>query len=217
MIWGRVTHWADRVLIVGAGPSLDAVQPGEVVGEGAEVIALNHIVEKLPAATMFFTCDPCSSVRRLMRERRPGVTYYAAVPGDYGQPDARTSDHRDPPEDGVIFLRRLQGGGPWSHMPGLSEDSGAIHTGNSAYGALGLAYLMGAKRVALLGVDGNGQYGWGLGGRPSRLDHLPHIFRSVVIQLRRRGVEVVCGSPRSFVDCFPRMSPQEALRWLACD
>lgn len=96
---------------------------------------------------------------------------------------------------------------------GLSEDPGTINTGNSGFGGLGLAYHMRPHKVALLGVDGRKERRVD-GGMPRSLDHLPALFESAVPQLRSAGIEVANGSPDSEVDCFPRMTPREAVQWL---
>lgn len=204
----------DKILIVACGPSADGIEPAEIAETGAFVIAVNHAILRVPAQA-FFTCDPGDKVRVLFKKRVPGVQYFAAVPEDYGTPRAKTHAHREPRDEGVVYLRRLTGHGPWSHLRGLSEEPDAIHTGNSAYGALGLAYSMGARRIAFLGLDGNSGYGFGLKGSPGDLSHLPEIFKTAVPQLKRRGIEVFNGSKHSAITCFPRGTPQEALQWIS--
>lgn len=210
-MFGRVKR-CDRIIIVASGPSLERVDLAQINASSAFIIAVNGAISKVKADA-FFTCDPSDRIRALLRCQRSGVQYFAAVPEDYGMRQAKAQSHRAMRERNVTYLRRLTGDGPWSHLYGLSEDQGAIHTGNSAYGALGLAYLMGARRVAFLGLDGGGKYAFGLPGQPGDLSHLPAIFESVLPQLRRRRVKVVNGNPCSTVTCFPRMTPQEALEW----
>lgn len=213
MLFGRVPR-TDRVVIVATGPSLSQIDPAVFDQCGATIIAVNGAVSRVNGAHCFFTCDPSVKVRSLLRSQRPCVRYFAAVPDDFGTRNAAAAVHRPPPESNVTYLRRLTGNGPWKHKPGLSEDRGAIHTGNSAYGALGLAYLMNARRVALFGVDGHGGYAWGLGGAPNDLSHLDLIFRSALPQLKARSVEVVNASPESAVECFPKVTPRDALAWI---
>lgn len=211
--WGRVRHGAAHVAIVGSGPSMDGVQlalPSHV-----RVIAVNHAILHVPRADMFFTLDARGGIRRLLAARRAGVTYYAAVRGDYGHPQAAHRDLRAPAEPHVTFLRRMDGPlEPLRGCPRLSESPFSIHGGNSAYGALGLAYLMGARRIALFGVDGKGGYAWGPGAPLQDLSGLGELFASALPQLAARGAEVVVGSPDSVVDCWPRMTPAEAAAWL---
>ena len=89
----------------------------------------------------------------------------------------------------------------WSAKRGLSEDPRSIHTGNSAYGALGLAYHMRPAHILLYGIDGS-RHDRATGGRPNRLDHLPLLFASAVPQLEKVGIDVVNMSPKSRLCCF---------------
>jgi hypothetical protein len=212
--WTQVHHTAERVAIIASGPSLRGVELR--VPRGVRMIAVNSAVCHLAFAPHFwFTLDPSPANRAIMAcaSRLPQIAFYAAVPPQYGSPAARRS-MRAPPEEGVNFLGRLEGLGGHYPPPGLSTDPRFIHTGNSAYGALGLAFLMGAKRIALLGVDGTSSgYAWGPGS-PKDLRHLPALFASAAPQLLEAGVEVIVGSPRSAVDCWPRVRPEDALDWI---
>lgn len=217
--WGSVTARAERVLIVASGPSQRSLVPGAIVAaaaNGVHVIAVNNALVWADSAASWFTLDPDQRALPLMRARRAGVVHYAAVPADYGRPDAQIAYHRIAPPSGVIYLRRLTGPGPLGCRYGLSEDPGAVHTGNSAWGALGLAYLMQAYRVAFVGLDGT-RAGYAYGPRrPFRnFAHLPALFASALPQLAARGLEVVNGSPASRVTCFRRVTPQAAVDWIA--
>jgi hypothetical protein len=207
-----VAHHHESVIIVGNAPS---ARPLTTLAcpEASAVIAVNGAVEWLPRADYWFTLDPDTRNRRRMREQRPGTYYYAAVPPEFGQRDARLPVWRMPPEPRVHWLRRRIGSGPLSSRRGLSVDPAAVNTGNSAYGALGLALHMGARRVALFGVqaDGDGRI---TGGRPGDLAHLPELFASALPQLHIRGIDVVIAG-KSRIDGFPRMGVEEALRWVA--
>src|SRR3546814_472142 len=157
--------------------------PISTVAAGARVIAVNQAILWLPVAHSWFTLDPDDRVRPLMQRPRDGVTYYAAVPDDYGQPHAYRRNHRAPAEPGITWLHRLTGAGTLKARACLSEDRGAIHTGNSAWGALGLAYHMCRQgmdhRVALLGVDADSAPYAFLSGQPrTPFDHLPALFES---------------------------------------
>jgi hypothetical protein len=216
MEYGEVDMSAEAVAVVATGPSLRTISPQRFEGLCATVIAVNAALRYLPRADAFFTCDPSPQNRGLLQNRRQGVQYFAAVPPDYGLAHARCLSHTSPAEEGVTFLRRVEGSGPWHHRPGLSQHRGSVHTGNSAYGALGLAYHMSPQRIALFGVDGDAGkgYAWNILGRPNDLTHLPMMFRSAVDQLEAAGIEVLCASPSSRVDCFQRVTPAEALSWL---
>jgi len=88
--------------------------------------------------------------------------------------------------------------------------------GNSAFGALGIAYLMGARRIAIIGLDATREtYARGVGRPRGGIDHVPGLFATALPQLERRGAEVMNGSPHSRVVCFPRCTPEQALEWIS--
>lgn len=104
----------------------------------------------------------------------------------------------------------------WGCVKGLSEKKSCIHTGNSAYGALGLAYHFRPEKILLLGVDGTNQARVSGEGPPKySLKHLPYLFSTATKQLDSAGIQVVNGSPMSAVDCFPRTTPEKGLEWIA--
>lgn len=202
------------IVIVASGPSLRGMD-WSLLPASAVVVAVNGAVAGVPRANAFFTLDPSGANRQRMREQRAGVRYFAAVPDDYGTPGAACAGHRAQREPGVTWLRRLPGAGPLRSRAGLSEDSSAIHTGNSAWGALGLAYHWRPGRIVLLGVDAAGGGYWhGPGGPAGSLEHLPALFASALPQLQAAAIQVVNGSLDSRIDCFPRMTPEDALSWL---
>lgn len=213
MEYGTIQERAERVLIICTGPSLG--NPRFPAASGRYTIAVNGAIDLPFIVDAFFTCDPSLRNRQRLRRRRPGVKYFAAVPDEFGTKNAKSIVHQHAPDYGVTWLRRLEGDGPWRHRLGLSEDPGCIHTGNSAYGALGMAYLMGARKIAFVGMDATqSPYACRLQGKPGDLSHLPDIFRTALPQLEAQGVQVRVGSPASRVDCFPRCNFGEALSWL---
>jgi hypothetical protein len=220
-VFNIVEHPALRVAVIASGPSLAGVElafPASVTRIGVGAAAEHAEIDA------WFTLDPSPVNRRRMRERSDGVVYYAAVPDDYGTPAAACADHRAPAEPEVIFLQRVTGDGHgrFKTKAGLSPSADAIHTGNSAWGALQLAVHMiraagdaDIGKIALFGVDGgNDGYAWG-GGRPRNLEVMPKLFASAVPDLKRLGIAVMNASPTSTVTCFPRVSPGEAMAWLA--
>ena len=215
--YGRVEERVDRVIVMANGPSLLEADPYLLAHSSAPIIAVNGAVRAPFPIHAFFTLDPDRIVRPLMRDKPGGVrNWYAAVPSDYGSPAARMLDHREPPEAGMIWLRRISGGAyPGGWVPGLSEDPECIHTGNSAWGALQLAVHMGAKRILLLGVDGT-HSGYAFGpGAPRDLLLMRWIFGTAVMQLHKMGILVKTGNPRSRVDAFERVEANEGLKWIS--
>ncbi|NNU62435.1 hypothetical protein [Ochrobactrum soli] len=170
-----------RAIIVASGPSARGFVPPDDI----PVIAVNGAIEWLPRADHFFTLDWSSVNLRRLRERRISVQYHAAFPQDQWTRD------RD-----IRFYHRGEASGPmptperspqwwlWrlSAKLGLSEDPDIINTGNSAYGALGLAYHLGARDVALVGVDASSAPRVE-GGCSRYLGHLPMLFASALSQM----------------------------------
>lgn len=194
-----------RVVIVASGPSAR----GFIPPVGATVIAVNGAIEWLPRADHFFTLDPSPDNLRRLHNRVPGTRYHIAL-------------HRSAPAvaSGVERWNRINWRDPepkakgspdwwlwrWSAKRKLTRVPGCINTGNSAWGALGLAYHLGAERVALMGVDADQSERIG-GGRPNDLSHLPLLFESALGQIDF----INCGRMRSAV---PKMTVQDGMRWL---
>ena len=192
-----------RCVIVASGPSARGFTPPP----GMTVIAVNGAIEWLPRADYFFTLDWADINMKRLRERRKGVRYCAAFPLNRWMLD-----------QDIRFFHRISGkypaeprpiGSPewWCWRleahPGLCEDKGSIATGNSAYGALGLAYHLGFRDVALIGVDATADMRVE-GGHSRNLSHLPLLFQSALAQVRVTS----CGRMRG----IPQMAFHE---WMA--
>lgn len=218
----QVTERARRVLIVASGPSamdLDIKLVAKAKRMGVYVLGVNRAWDWCPHLSGWFTLDPDNYVIKYLFEDigKGKVQRYAAIPRDYGQPNARVRYHQNMPRfDRVKYLQRVRGNGPMKSMAMLSENPRAIHTGNSAWGAMGLAYHMQPERIGMVGVDAVKEIGYAhLAGRPRyRLDHLPWLFSTAVPQLARAGIAVRNGSPDSRVTCFKKCTPNETVQWL---
>lgn len=201
-----------RVAIVASGPSLRGVDLTGIP-TGVAIVAVNAAIRHLPRADLWFTCDPTGANVEILEHRAdwPGTEFEVAWPES--EPPL--------PYPGVRYLPRLDRLWILSERttvppgnPQLCSVPGSIHHGNSAWGALQRAVQLGARRIALLGVDGTQDgYAWG-DGSPKALWHLPALFRSALPQLETAGIEVLNGSLESRVDCFPRTEPRAALWWL---
>lgn len=77
-------------------------------------------------------------------------------------------------------------------VPGICKEPVHIHTGNSAWGALGLAWHLGMRDVALVGVDASNEPRVE-GGCSNNLSHLPMLFASALPDMR----VVSCGALNS--------------------
>lgn len=202
-----VTVRARTVAIIAPGPSFRLADFTRIKPH-VHIIAVKGAIFGLKRADSWITVDANKRTRQTMMApsfRKEGVRYYAAVPEDFGSPDARLLWHRRPPEPDIHWLRRTLG-------IGLSTDKQVLHTGNSAFAALGLAFHMGAQKVAIFGVDGTKDpYGIGLGRPRGSLDHLPALFSSAMTQLSQNRV-LVKNAGR--LPVFDRCSSKEAIAWL---
>lgn len=205
LLWGiQVIHrlsTSTRAIIVASGPSARNFTPPP----GITIIAVNGAIEWLPRADHFFTLDPSADNIARLRNRRDGVTYHAAG--------------LKSPIAGVITYHRLAQRGQepqakgspewwlwrWSAVCGLSEDKTVIHSGNSAYGALGLAYHLGFKEVALIGVDATHQPRIE-GGMSNNFSHLPLLFASARPQIAVVSCGQLTGIPQLSLEAWYRRS-----------
>ena len=211
---------ADRVLIVASGKSATDLDLGLVRDArqaGVYILAVNRAWDWCEDIDGWFTLDPNYLVIKYMAPGYKHAARFVAIPDDYGQPDARIRYHRNKERaPSICYLQRISGDGPLKSCYELATDRSKIHTGNSAYGALGLAKHMKAERVALIGVDANRRAGYAYheGRTLTFLSHLPLLFQSAVPQLVDDGIQVINGSPNSRVTCFPRCSPNRAVEWV---
>lgn len=171
---------SDRVIIVGSGPSA----ANFVAPRGVPIIAVNGAIDWLNRASYFFTLDPSpDNMRRVGRGRRR-VAERGMEPKNTNSPE--------------WWAWR------WSVHFGLCEDENEIASGNSAYGALNLAFHIGLKHVALVGVDATQEPRVHSGGTPKNLSHLPLLFQSA-----REQIDVVsCGK----MGGIPQMTLKEWLK-----
>jgi hypothetical protein len=106
-----------------------------------------------------------------------------------------------------------------SHEPGISLDPAAICTGsNSGYQAINIAILAGAKRIVLIGYDGQPKGGRHhfFGEHPDKsfapYDVIRVRFLEAVEPARAAGVEILNASPDSRIDCFPMVTLADGLQ-----
>lgn len=220
--FGRVEEYHEQVVICGQGPSWSDVQLEDVRearAAGAAVIAVNGAIEQLgQTASHFFTLDFSSENHHRLRHPLPGVRYYVAAPEDYPERWA-VYDHvtylrrivKEEPQDGRPFSQRVV----YQIVGDLADEPDRIHTGNSGFGALGLARHMRPRKIVLLGMDGTGRERWD--GTPNGyLGHCPDLFDTAEPDLQNDGIEVVNGSPRTAIETWTVSDPRIALRWLFC-
>lgn len=183
-----------RAVIVGSGPSAgDFIPPDDIA-----VIAVNGAITWLSRADYWFSLDPSADNIRYLSPLRPGIRYAVAWP-----------ECRKTPDEVIRFRRHAcRGAEPemkftpewwlwrWSAVRGLATDPGVINSGNSAWGALGLAYHLGFTDVALVGVDGSQAPRVDGSGCPGNLSHLPLLFASALAQINVVSCGGLTGIPQ---------------------
>jgi hypothetical protein len=205
-----------KIVIVASGTSLIDFD-FKTINDDIDILSINSSIYKLHRSTFWFTLDPSESNRKIMREKPiKDCKYFAAVDPEFGTQNARTLSERLGRESGINWLLRKRGdkSGSLQAKFGLSEIQGEINTGNSCYGALGLAYLFGYNRIVILGLDAIQGGRFCDSGRTNDLSHLLGLFRSSINQLVNNKIIVINGSEHSAVDCFERVTPKKAVKWL---
>ena len=206
----------EKVIIVAAGPSLDGFNFESLRGQGY-IIAVNDAAKYVPFADAWFTLDPWGLGGKQLPDLSFKGELFAAVPEDFSMPNARIRDHQQICPRPIHYLHRIIFHTISNLEPemysnwGLNEDPSCINTLNSGYGAFGIAYHYKPKKILLLGVDATSGYFYNRSVATRSLNHLPLIFRSTLSQIAKAGIEVINGSLNSKVDCFPRLTPANAL------
>lgn len=195
------------MIILGSGPSAKNF----VIPDGVKVIAVNAAISK--RADYWFSLDWSRKNQEILayRSQYPDTRFFAA--GDGWGGDLR----------GVTVLERVsrQGIEPapkhtpdwwcwrWGAVLGIPERTDQIHSGNSAWGAIQLAYHLGARRVVLVGVDATQDIKPD-GSAPNNLSHLPMLIRSAqgMLEIRRLAAGV-----KSPID-VPEIDAGEIARWI---
>ncbi len=199
----------NKIIIVCSG----ATAKGFIPPDNTIVIAVNNTINWLSRADYYFTLDPGENNRvkkynyQAIKNQKEGVKYCVAYPESF--PDCTMFERvADRTENGI------QGySGTLAGKRGLSEDPTKIHTGNSTYGALGLAYHLGFDKLVIIGLDGGGEY---CDDTPAYSDNKPfehfnELFSSALPQVEGR---VINASMISKVTCFPQMTHKDAIEWL---
>jgi hypothetical protein len=206
-----VPWWdAKPVAVVGTGCSLKGFDFRQLREIDCYVLAVNAASEDLSFANAVFSLDQrwIQGNRELLeRLAATSTQVYLSMP-----------EHERIPIRGVRWLR-------YRHIRsgGLSDDPYEIECGySSGYGALNVAVHKRARKIVLLGFDyrGKGDVHY----CPERYAHLyrhhqnwerwGQHFSTMMPQLAKRGVEVICATPESAITAFPRVTIEEGLRFL---
>lgn len=196
-------------MLLGGGPSLTLEQVAKVrVAHHARCIAINNSYLLANWADICYFAD---STWWLTHRARQEFIDFAGQKCSIQDSMAKIED------DNVHILKNRDYP---SHGSGLSLDPEAIVTGrNSAYQALNLAVLAGAKTIILLGVDGrpakDGRSHWHEGHpRPTpqaAYEEYRRAFSAAENEITAAGVRVINASPGSAVDSFEKMELTQAL------
>ena len=214
--WQVEPEWkGETVAILGGGPSLS---PGDVnaLHGRMRVIAVNNAYWLAPWADILYFSDEAwwcwhHGGTDPKGERHKGDPRYHAFPGRKVALANACTFRREP------AVRILQN---YEANPGLCEIRDGVYTGRSSgYQAINLAAHLGVARILLLGFDMRpvaGRTHWHMAHKRATTPEdfgntmLPW-FRTLVEPCRARGIEVINCTPGSAIECFPKMTLDEAL------
>jgi hypothetical protein len=222
MIWSVPKSWdGETAVILAGGPSLRGfdVQPlmREFDGQpltlsGLRVITINDSWRIAPWADIQYFCDRDWRDTQVLVNRQSldkSTDFARLIYKGFWVKGGADLDHP--------HVRTLK----FSGQLGLSDDPTALrHGSNSGYQAIGLAYLLGAKRILLLGYDMQAAKGerthWHDEERRADFwttvkDSMLPLFPALVEPLARAGVEVINCTPGSALKCWPYLPLEEAL------
>ena len=214
--------WAGQTaVIIGCGPSLTLDQIAIVAAAGVRAVAVNDAYLVAPWADAHYAADSHWHKWHVAGTPKPilGLTAQDVKglwTGFKGQKCTIQNSGANVEDDSVHMLRNKNFP---SHGMGLSLDPQALVTGrNSGFQALNLAVLAGAKKIILIGFDGQLVAGkdhfHGGHQRPTPPAAYP-LYRQAMSAaenaLIAAGVEVVNCSPGSAIDSFPKMRLEDVL------
>lgn len=214
--WGRVTEQHDKIIIVCSGASLKGFDFNKLKNIGT-IICVNGSSTSVPFANYWFTLDPWGLNGPQLPTNFKGKLY-AAVPENFGLVDSKIPQHRINPPKHITYLHRLIShndptiSSETAYVTGLSEDNGCINTGNSGFGAVGLAYHMKPKKLLILGMDGDIGYYYTDNKKNRPLKYLPILMQSTLDQLNAAKVKVINGSINSTINCYPKFNTADAIQ-----
>lgn len=152
----NITMQNDRCIIIGSGASAK----GFVPPKGVDVIAVNFAIKDHPTAKHWFSLDP-RPVMKLLHKPLGNATYHLAHDGGFQIPNFVKQYKRIGKMQKGLQPKDKNSAEWWLWWSGatlgLQVDPEKISNGNSGYGALNLAYHLGYKKIALVGIDGNAE------------------------------------------------------------
>lgn len=196
-----------KVLIIGGGESLVGFDFEQTVDFDGAIITVNNVILHLPRADYWISTDLARRMEGLETTFND-CYYYAGYPTMPSPYENRKDIH---------FLEKVV-----QKDFRLQNDKSKVTGGvDSVYLGLNLAYHFEAEQICMLGVDCYGFGHWydknspynGYNNPNFEQDHmskLPSKYQQSVRQFNKRNCFVVNGSEKSLIDCFSRVSPQEA-------
>lgn len=148
-----------RALVIASGPSLNQIPHHLLSLVDATKIAVNRSIEWFPESDYLFTLDTVELNKRFEGTFNFKGQKVAAIPADYGRPDAKYACDKAQKRVDTIYLPRIQ----WQP----DDDDNAIRSGCSGYGAYELAYKNRAEEIFLFGCDHSHMGVYFHGGRAS--------------------------------------------------
>lgn len=207
--------WSGEIAaVIASGPSANQADVDKLRGR-ARVLAIKQSIELCPWADAVYGCDAhWWQYRRGLPEfnglkishRKPGVTLDPSI----RLIDIETSQDKIYPVE--LRKYRMQ-----------FDKTGLIgNGGNSGYQAVNLAAQFGAYRIILVGFDMHdrgelhwyGRNNWRSASNPDETNFCRWrvALGDAAKHLAQRGVEVINTSPNSKLDCFPKMTVEQALQ-----
>lgn len=208
MVYGTVPRCfpGETIVCIASGPSLTKADVA-FCRDRARVIVVNDNYKLAPWANVLYAADVPWWAKHPETATFAGLKY--TVGKLTGRPD-------------VVLLKA-------GVVEGLSTNPSELRRGkNSGYQSINLAYLLGAKRIVLLGFDlqetynkshwfGDHQAQGLLNPGPGSLIQWREYFQTLVAPLASHGVSVVNCSRETALRCFPRQALADVLpdRWEA--
>jgi hypothetical protein len=192
--WVVPRLWQGQTVgVLASGSSMTAAAADAVRAAGVPAIAINTTFRLAPWAAMLYAADAA------WWQQTPGAMAFAGL-------KVTMEDVR-----GVHRIGR-------AGTVGYTDDTAVLHTySNSGAQAIQVAAKAGARRILLLGMDMQGGHWHGEHPKPLRNTEpeLYAIWRGrfpvLAEALAARGVEVLNCSPDSALECWPKVSLEDAL------
>ncbi len=190
----------ETIFIIGGGPSLRQFDFNSL--KIKKTIAINKAFYTIPFASAVYWTDS-----RVYGWYKKDIDNFKGLKYTIGR-------NRDYSDDVTILRKGMKFG--------LEEKPDALaHGNNSGYAAINLAYHLGASKIVLLGFDmvTNEHESHFHDGYPTRktknstyetqfIPAFPHIAGA----LKNKKIKVYNANPRSLLDCFPKITIDQALK-----